>query len=140
MTPAARQRLIDLPDALRAWAHEDPTARLLLSVHVTARVPLGHALARLSDALGEEGDWEIRRRLTAEMEMELEKFWPWCAALFPDGLRCRGLSTQLVLFDCDGCVSTGCVERCEDCARTMVREGTGRVLRPTTWRPPELPR
>lgn len=126
MTPAAQQRLIDLPDAVRAWAREDPTARLYLSAHVTAGVSLGHALARLADALGEGGDWEVRLR--QEAGVRREKFHPWCARVLPDGLRCRALTTALVQLLLDG-APAGAVECCDDCARAHERERTGRLLR-----------
>lgn len=126
MTPDATARLIQLPDALRAWAREDPTARLHLAAHVNAGVPLGHALARLADALGEGGEWELRRR--QEAGVRREKFVPWCARLLPDGLRCRALTTVLVQLVRDG-APAGAVERCDDCARAHEREATGRALR-----------
>ena len=126
MTPAAEKRLIDLPDALRAWARSDPTARLHLAAHVNAGVPLGHALARLADALGEGGEWEVRLR--QEAGVRREKFVPWCARIHPDGLRCRALTTVLVQLVRAGAPS-GAVETCDDCARAYEREGTGRMLR-----------
>ncbi|TAK27256.1 MAG: hypothetical protein EPO40_16665 [Myxococcaceae bacterium] len=122
MTPDATARLVALPDSLRAWARQDPRVRLHLSAHVTAGVPLGHVLARLGQALGEEGDWEVRRRL--EEGVTREKFQPWCSRLLPDGLRCRALTTVLVQLP-----TGGAVERCADCARWHQREGTGRALR-----------
>jgi len=122
LSPDATARLVALPDALRAWARADPVVRLHLGSHVTAGVPLGHALARLGQALGEEGDWEVRKRL--EEGVEREKFQPWCSRLLPDGLRCRALTTVLVRLP-----EGGAVERCADCARWHQREGTGRSLR-----------
>ncbi len=126
LSPDATARLVALPDSLRAWARADPVVRLHLAAHVTAGVPLGHALARLSQALGEEGDWEVRLRLLAGVHPE--KHWPWCARELPDGLRCRALTTVLVQVVRDG-VPGGAVERCADCARWQERMGTGRVLR-----------
>ncbi len=126
MTPAAEKRLIDLPDALRAWARNDATVRLHLAVHVNAGVPLGHALARLADAIGEGGEWEVRMR--QEAGVRREKFVPWCARVHPDGLRCRALTTVLVQRVHEGAPS-GAVESCEDCALTYEREGTGRTMR-----------
>ena len=122
LSPLATARLVALPDALRAWARADPLVRLHLGAHVTAGVPLGHALARLGAALGEEGDWEVRRRLLEGIHTE--KHWPWCARELPDGLRCRALTTVLVQLP-----AGGAVERCADCARWHERAGAGRTLR-----------
>ncbi|MDB4932870.1 MAG: hypothetical protein JWM10_5354 [Myxococcaceae bacterium] len=122
MTPEARARLIELPDALRAWARESVTARLHLSAHVNAGLPLGHALAALAAALGEHGADEVRRRLTEGKRTE--KFRPFCSAELGGGLRCRALTTTLVHL-----ARGGAVERCDDCARAHEREHTGRALR-----------
>lgn len=125
LSPDATARLVALPDALRAWARADPLVRLHLGAHVTVGVPLGHVLARLGAALGEEGDCEVRRRLVEGRGFE--KFPPWCSRELPDGLRCRALTTVLVQL-----VPSGAVERCLDCGRVHEREGTGRVLRAIT--------
>jgi hypothetical protein len=122
MTPDARARLIELPDALRAWARESVTARLHLSAHVTAGVPLGHALAGLAAALGERGADEVRRRLTEGNRTE--KFRPFCSTELGGGLRCRALTTTLVQM-----AQGGAVERCDDCALAHERAQTGRALR-----------
>lgn len=122
LSPDASARLVALPDSLRAWARADPLVRLHLGAHVTSGVPLGHVLARLGQALGEEGDWEVRRRLLEGVRTE--KHWPWCARELPDGLRCRALTTVLVQLP-----EGGAVERCADCAQQHQREGTGRALR-----------
>ena len=122
LSPDAAARLVALPDSLRAWARADPVVRLHLAAHVTAGVPLGHVLARLGQALGEEGDWEVRLRMLEGVKTE--KFVPWCSRLLPDGLRCRALTSTLVQL-----VPGGAVESCLDCARAREREGTGRLLR-----------
>jgi hypothetical protein len=122
MTPEARARLIELPDALRAWARESVTARLHLSAHVTTGAPLGHCLARLAAALGEGGADEVRRRLTEANRTE--RFRPFCSSELGDGLRCRALTTTLVHL-----ARGGAVERCDDCARAHEQAQTGRALR-----------
>ena len=127
VTPAATARLIALPDALRAWAREDPVARLHLGQHVTRGMPLGLALARIADALGEDGADEVRRRLL-EGQRQPEHFRPFCSRPFDGGLRCRSLTTRLVQVVRDGRPSSA-VERCDACAEAHEREGTGINLR-----------
>lgn len=126
MPPAATARLVALPDTLRAWAREDAVVRLHLGAHVTAGVPLGLALARLCEALGEDGAHQLHQRLVAgEPSAGSGHWWPWCAHELPGGLRCRALSRVLV----GGVAGCTCVEACDDCAAAMARAGTGRVLR-----------
>jgi len=127
VTPDATARLIALPDTLRAWAREDPRVRLHLAAHVAQGLPLGHALARLGQALGDGGDWIVRGRMLAGVQHS--KFHPWCSRPLPDGLRCRALATRLV----QRAPQSGCVACCEDCARAYEREGAGRTLRAATW-------
>lgn len=120
MTPEAAARLVLLPDPLRAWAREDPVVRLHLGAHVTHGLPLGHALAQLARALGEEGDWLLRQRLQ-QHEPRHPGGWyaPWCARRLPGGLRCRALARVLTQRP----PAPQVTERCQDCAAAEAREG-----------------
>lgn len=115
-------RLAALPDTLRAWARENALVKLHLGQHVTRGLPLGHCLARLGAALGEEGDWQVRQRLLAGVHCE--KFWPWCSRELEDGLRCRLLTTQLVQR-----AGGGAVECCDECADWYEAHNRGHVVR-----------
>ncbi len=63
LSPEAEARLIDLPDALRAWAREDARVRLCLTAHVRDAAPLAECLANVVRLLGDGGLAEVRRRL-----------------------------------------------------------------------------
>ena len=123
MTPEQTARLVALPDALRAWAREDARAKLYLGQHVTHNFPLGWALARLAALLGEDGDWEVRRRLL-EGQPQPGHFRPFCSRLFPDALRCRLLTTQLVQR-----AGASTVESCDECAEWYEASNLGQIVR-----------
>lgn len=111
MNPEATARLIALPDALRAWAREEPVVRACLARHVLDGLPLGTVLAAVDHALDVRE--ELYARLTAA---EPPGALPpdWCAATLPGGYRCRALGRIVVL---------GGAGLCEDCARAW--EGAG---------------
>lgn len=62
----AEGRLIDLPDALRAWAREDPRVRLHLTPHVVEGIPLAACLVALADELAEGDVGDLRAHRTAQ--------------------------------------------------------------------------
>ena len=123
MTPEQTARLVALPDALRAWARADRVVAVHLGAHVARGLPLGHALAQLGAALGEDGDWQVRQRLLAGGRRP-EKFWPGCSREFADGLRCRLLTTQLVQR-----AGASTVESCDDCADWYEAHHRGQIVR-----------
>lgn len=51
LSPDAEARLVELPDALRAWARASPLARLHLGRHVVGGVPLRACLEELAGAV-----------------------------------------------------------------------------------------
>lgn len=59
-------RLIELPDALRAWAREDPRVRRHLTRHVVEGAPLAACLGTLVDELAEGDVEDLRAHRTAQ--------------------------------------------------------------------------
>lgn len=63
LAPEVEARVIDLPDALRAWVHEEPVARLCLAAHVFHGQPLVDCLASIACAIGVDGVLTVGDRL-----------------------------------------------------------------------------
>jgi hypothetical protein len=62
----ADARVVELPDALRAWAREDLRVRRHLAHHVVEGVPLAACLVALVDELAEDGVRDLRAHRTAQ--------------------------------------------------------------------------
>lgn len=63
LAPEVEARVIDLPDALRAWAREEPLVWYFLDRHVTHGASLAEGLAETVRAFGDGGLRELRARL-----------------------------------------------------------------------------